>query len=156
MCVLRLVKGTQEEAYSVAYKQQQKAAPSAPPTPHHPQRTFRDATTVTKAPAEPAKKAEEHHEKEPHRRKHAPEASAGEEGVARRSRARRRRHLHHPPPSRAPARADGLAPSAREARPRRLGLAALRETPDRPVRVERPQDRCSSAWQISPISPGPS
>ena len=69
MWVLRLVKGTQEQAYSVAYKQQQKAAPSAPPTPHHPQRTLRDATTVTK---EPAKKAEEHHEKEPHRRKHAP------------------------------------------------------------------------------------
>ena len=57
VCLLRLDKGTQEEAYSVSWKQQQVAEPTAPPAPFHPQRTFRDPTTKTPVkPTKPAKK----------------------------------------------------------------------------------------------------
>ena len=158
MCVLRLVKGTQEEAYSVAWKQQQKAAPSAPPTPHHPQRTFRDATTVTKTTAEPAKKGGgAPREGTPPAQARA-EAPAGEEGVARPLRGPRAVHLHHP--------SAGVRSRARRARwmslirpakraPRRLGLRLCARLPSA-LFDEQPQDRCSSARQISPISPGPS
>ncbi len=50
MSVLRLVKGSQEDARSVAWKQRQKAQPSPPPKPGAHDRTFRDATTVEKEP----------------------------------------------------------------------------------------------------------
>jgi glycogen operon protein len=66
MCVLRLLQGTQEDAYSVSWNQQQKHEPTAPPTPHHPQRTFRDATGKTKAPAPET----EQHPKKERKRKH--------------------------------------------------------------------------------------
>jgi glycogen operon protein len=59
LCILRLVKGTQAEAYSVSWKRQQKAEPTAPPTPLNKPGTLRDATTVTKTTApKPKEKAE--------------------------------------------------------------------------------------------------
>jgi glycogen operon protein len=65
-CLLRLVKGTQSDAYSVSWKRQQKNQPTAPPAPRNqPGTSLRDATTVTKttAPApkekpQPKEKAE--------------------------------------------------------------------------------------------------
>jgi glycogen operon protein len=47
MCVLRLVKGSGEEARNVTWKTSQKAAPSYPPTPSRAEWTFRDPTTST-------------------------------------------------------------------------------------------------------------
>jgi glycogen operon protein len=46
MCLLRLVKGSQEDARSASWKHRQKAAPAEPPAPPRVQRTFRDATTT--------------------------------------------------------------------------------------------------------------
>lgn len=45
MCVLRLVKGSQEDARNASWKHLQKAEPAEPPRPPAPPRTFRDATT---------------------------------------------------------------------------------------------------------------
>ena len=60
MCVLRLVKGSQEEARNISWRQQQKAEAVAPPTPPRPSKHEPiDPTTAgprfrartTKAPA---------------------------------------------------------------------------------------------------------
>ena len=45
MCVLRLVKGSQEDARNTSWKHHQKSEPAEPPRPPAPDRTFRDATT---------------------------------------------------------------------------------------------------------------
>jgi glycogen operon protein len=54
MAVLRLVKGSQEDARNVSWRRSQKAEPTAPPVPPRQKRTFRDATTADKAPVKPS------------------------------------------------------------------------------------------------------
>ena len=47
LCVLRLVKGSGEEARNVTWKGRQKSAPSYPPAPARAEKTMRDMTTMT-------------------------------------------------------------------------------------------------------------
>jgi hypothetical protein len=58
MALLRLVKGSQEDARNVSWRRAQKSEPTAPPVPPRQARTFRDSTTAEKAPTKSSGKKE--------------------------------------------------------------------------------------------------